>query len=89
MQIEKTKGRHLAKNENDGVMGYITYKERGENTVEIDHTVVYEAYKGQGLASKLVRSVADEARKKGWKIIPTCSYAEAWFQKHDEEKDLL
>lgn len=89
MQIEKMRGRHLAKNENGEIMGYITYKVRSENTIEIDHTVVHDEYAGQGLASKLVRSVVDEARKEGWKIIPTCSYAEAWFQKHEEEKDLL
>ena len=89
MQIIKMKGRHSLKNENGEVMGYITYQEKNGNVIEIDHTVVHEEYAGQGLASKLVRSVADEARKEGWKIIPTCSYAEKWFEKHPDEKDLL
>ncbi|MEE0956307.1 MAG: GNAT family N-acetyltransferase [Eubacterium sp.] len=55
----------------------------------IDHTGVEEAYGGQGIAGKLVAMTADEARKAGKKILPICSYAKHFFEKHKEYADIL
>jgi predicted GNAT family acetyltransferase len=33
--------------------------------------------------------VADDARGQGLKIVPVCSYAEAWFRRHKDQQDLL
>jgi predicted GNAT family acetyltransferase len=44
---------------------------------------------GRGIASALVRAAMDAARAEGWKVVPACSYAAAWMQKHPEYRDLL
>jgi len=36
-----------------------------------------------------VRRAIDDARAKGWKIRPACSYVEAAFKKHPEWADVL
>ena len=75
---------------------YDDMKEAGECVVEVGngcwtiiHTGVDKAYGGQGIAGKLVQCVADEARREGLKVVASCSYAKAWFEKHEEYRDLL
>lgn len=67
-------------------------REIGECTFEIqdgvwilNHTFVDKEYSGKGLAEVLVNSLADEARKSGKKIRPTCSYAMGLFEKYPEK----
>jgi predicted GNAT family acetyltransferase len=31
----------------------------------------------------------DTARSEGWKVVPACSYAAAWMQRHPDYADLL
>ncbi len=55
----------------------------------IDHTVVDEAYGGQGIAGKLVFEIVQQARKEGMKIIPLCPFAKREFQKKKEYQDVV
>ena len=89
MRIEEKKGQFTAKDEQDRIMGLVTYKKAGEKSIELDHTEVEDEHKGKGIASVLVKSVADYARQNSLHVIPTCPYAVTWFEKHEEEKDLL
>lgn len=50
----------------------------------INHTFVDKSLRGQGVASKLVKLVADKILAEGNKIGATCSYAIAWFQRHPD-----
>jgi uncharacterized protein len=59
------------------------------STMTITHTGVPESLGGRGIAGDLTRFALDAARKLGWKIVPACSYAEAFFKKHPEFADLL
>lgn len=54
----------------------------------IAHTGVPEAVGGRGLAGALVRAAMETARAEGWKVVPACSYAAAWVQRHPEYDDL-
>lgn len=67
-------------------------REIGECTFEVkdevwilNHTFVDKEYGGRGLAEDLVNSLADEARKSGKKIHPTCLYATGIFEKYPEK----
>jgi predicted GNAT family acetyltransferase len=40
------------------------------------------------LAGALVHAAMDTARAEGWKVVPACSYASAWAQRHPEYDDL-
>ena len=43
---------------------------------------------GKGIAAKLVDALIDDALDKGFKIIPSCSYVAAQFDRHPEWEDL-
>lgn len=54
-------------------------------TMTIVHTEVPTRLGGRGIAAGLVRAALDEARARGWKVVPACSYAEAFMHKHAGE----
>jgi predicted GNAT family acetyltransferase len=46
------------------------------------HTVVVDAYAGQGLASRLAHEALDDTIEAGLAIVPVCPYIKAWLRKH-------
>ncbi|TBR38943.1 MULTISPECIES: GNAT family N-acetyltransferase [Dyella] len=58
------------------------------DVMSITHTGVPDAVGGRGIAAQLVRAALDHARASHWKVIPACSYAQAWMKKHPEYDDL-
>lgn len=54
----------------------------------IDHTVVDESLKGQGIAKRLVAKVVERMREEGRKIIPLCPFAKAIFDRTPEYSDI-
>lgn len=77
----------------DGQRAVLTYRldERGPAMVmTIDHTGVPVSARGQGIAAALVGAAFNVARQRGWLVVPACSYAAVWAQRHaDEVADLL
>lgn len=69
-------------------VGEMTYL-RQEQNMTIDHTRVFEGYEGQGIARQLVLAAVDFARSHGRKIIPLCSYAQAFFARNEEYRDVV
>ena len=55
----------------------------------ITHTEVDPAYGGQGIARRLIEAVITEARSRGKKIAPLCSYAEKMMSGKPEYRDVL
>lgn len=55
----------------------------------ITHTSVPESVGGRGIASNLMEAAMDAARGEGWKVIPACSYADAWIRRHADYQNLL
>ena len=55
----------------------------------ITHTGVPASLGGRGIAGQLARFALDEARAKGWKVVPACSYVQAWIDKHPDYQDLV
>jgi len=81
-------GRYVARL-GDGPEAEMTWQRRDETTIIIDHTLVPDAYRGQGVAQKLVERGIADARASGTKIVPVCSYVVAQFKRHPEWADLL
>jgi len=52
------------------------------------HTVVPEAIGGRGVAARLVDRLVHDARDRGFKIVPQCSYVAAKFEEHPDWSDL-
>ena len=73
----------------DGVLaGYTQAIEDGE-IVTFPHTLVFDQFEGQGLASELVTGALDDVRVRGRKIIASCPYVARFITKHQDYADLL
>ena len=83
MEIKKEKNRFVLVDSNREI-GEITYFFDQKNNLVVDHTGVNPAYRGQGLAQKLVEAVLKMAEEENLKIIPICPYVLAYFQNHPE-----
>jgi predicted GNAT family acetyltransferase len=60
-----------------------------DGTMIITHTGVPPAIGGRGVAAELTRAALAAARREGWTVLPTCSYAAAFIRRHPEFSDLL
>ena len=67
----------------------IVYHLRGADKIEFEHTEVKKEFEGQGLASRIAAFAFDDARKRGLKVIPSCSYIQRFLAKHPEYEDLV
>lgn len=67
----------------NGEISVANYQLQGNNLV-ITYVGVPPALRGQGVAAKLMDGVVADARQRGLKIIPICSYAAAYMQRHAE-----
>lgn len=67
----------------------MTYSRVDPQLVIIDHTEVKQALQGLGVARKLLDHAVNWARTTGTKIIATCPYAKAQFEKDESIRDVL
>jgi predicted GNAT family acetyltransferase len=67
----------------------MTYSRVDPQLVIIDHTEVKQALQGLGVARKLLDFAVAWARETGTKIIATCPYAKAQFEKDESIRDVL
>ena len=75
--------------EDDGKrMGYLSYEWADSTRFAILHTVVEEAFQGQGVAKALLNAAVDYARNNGYKIMPLCPYAEKVFRRDTSFDDV-
>lgn len=85
---EDGRGRHFIARE--GVrLAEMTYSRVDPKLVIVDHTEVSQALQGLGVARKLLDATVEWARKTGTKIIATCPYAKAQFEKDESIRDVL
>jgi predicted GNAT family acetyltransferase len=47
------------------------------------------ALRGTGAAGRLMTLVAEEAKSRGWRIVPVCGYAAAWLRGSKAYRDLV
>jgi predicted GNAT family acetyltransferase len=71
----------------DGHKCEIDY-ELANGVMSITHTGVPSAVGGRGIAAELTRFALETARVNGWKVVPACSYAAGYMQRHPEFDDL-
>ncbi len=74
---------------NGNVAAEVTFPDMGNNTVDINHTYVDNALRGQGIAGQLLKRAAEAIEGTGRKARPTCSYAVRWFSTHPEWEHLV
>jgi uncharacterized protein len=70
-------------------LGEMHYRRKGPQLINIDHTQVDDSLKGQGAGRKLLDAAVAWARESGTKVIATCPYAKAQFEKDASIRDVL
>ncbi|MET8562637.1 GNAT family N-acetyltransferase [Streptomyces flaveolus] len=68
--------------------GLTAYRDRDAQRV-FYHTVIDDAFAGQGLASRLVQEALTDVRASGKRIVPACPYVAKFLQRHEEFADLV
>ncbi len=66
----------------------ITFYYLDDNTIEVNHTIVDESLRGQGIAKLLVDELAKFARENKLKVKPVCSYVIKLFEKDSTYNDI-
>ena len=88
MEFQYERERIFALDEQGKLVAEVTFPV-SEGVADIDHTFVDASLRGQGAAGRLVEAAVAQLRRRDMKAVPTCSYAQRWFQDHPEQGDLL
>lgn len=72
----------------DGQTVFARYR-RGDGVLTILWVEAPAALRGTGAAGRLMKLVAQEARTKGWRVVPVCGYAAAWLRRSPEYRELV
>ncbi len=87
IKINKDFGQVLAFEGSEQV-GLIDFTYEG-NTMSITHTRTFPGHEGRGVAAGMMEVANDYAVKHQIKVLPICSYAWAWYQRHPQFSDIL
>jgi uncharacterized protein len=87
-QIQHDRHAHRFSIHSEGRQSELDYQLEG-GTMTLLHTGVPEVLSGRGIGSALVAAAFETARKEGWKVRPSCSFAAAWAERHPDVADLL
>lgn len=81
---------HIAylKEENE-VVSYVTFPLVEKNTVDIKRVYTNINKRGHGFAKVLMDGLYEYLKENNLKVIATCPYAIAYFEKYPQKKDIL
>jgi predicted GNAT family acetyltransferase len=82
-------GRYVGRVEGIQAEAEITFTHRGPGLISADHTGAPEALGGTGVAAAMVDFLVNDARTRGFKVIPICPYVRARYEKHPEWQDVF
>ena len=66
---------------------FVEYK-TGEDKLNLFHTYTDPELRGRRLAAQVVRAALEFAKENNLKVVPTCSYVQAFIKKNDEYEEL-
>lgn len=75
--------------EKENPAGEMTYRWEGNDKLIIDHTGVFEEYRGKDYGKKLIMKGIEYAKEKEAKIIPLCSYVRKVMERDEKLKDMI
>jgi hypothetical protein len=67
----------------DGHVAVLEYRLHGDRMTLV-HTGVPEELEGQGIGGRLVSAAVDEAAAKDLTLVPRCSFAASWLERHPD-----
>lgn len=83
MEIEHDKERNRFFIKSGGDESFISYA-LGADSIDFNHTFVPPAFRGRGIAEKLVVRALQFAKENGLKVYASCSYVAAYLKRHPE-----
>lgn len=90
IEHEEEGGRGAFFIEREGIrLAQMTYSRAGDDLIIIDHTEVNEKLQGLGVARRLLDTAVAWARTTKTRVIATCPYAKAQFDKDPSIRDVL
>lgn len=87
LDIHHVRAAHRFETKVDGFTCELDYTLQ-DDVMTITHTGVAAEVGGRGIAGELVRTAFETARSEGWKVVPACSYARVWIERHPEYSEL-
>ncbi|WP_037459420.1 GNAT family N-acetyltransferase [Skermanella stibiiresistens] len=87
-EVTDNEARHRYEMTVDGTVAFIKYMMR-DDAIVLVHTEVPDALSGHGVGSKLVRGTLDDIRRRGLKVVPSCTFVRGFLDKHPEYQDLV
>lgn len=72
----------------DGVTSFANYSARGDVRALL-HVETPAAARGNGAAGRLMDAIIEDARARGLRLQPICSYAVAHFRRYPATQDVL
>jgi predicted GNAT family acetyltransferase len=57
-------------------------------TITFTHTVVPDEAEGQGVGGRLIAGALADAKKRGLKVVPACSFVAAYLKRHPDAATL-
>lgn len=70
------------------VVGFAQYREQPGEIV-LTHAEIDDAVGGQGLGSRLVTFVLQDARDRDLAVVPLCPFVREYIVRHPEHRDLV
>lgn len=88
-EVENDEPRNRYSAQIDGQEAVIEYEKSGDHTLDLRHTFVPPALRGQGIAEELARQALADIRRRGYKLIPTCQFIQGYLESHPADRDLV
>ena len=74
--------RHRYEIAEDGtVVGFVSYRIDGE-VIDLVHTEIDPDHGGRGLAGQLMAATLDDARRRGFSVLPHCPFVARYIDDH-------
>ncbi|SMO70875.1 GNAT family N-acetyltransferase [Paracoccus laeviglucosivorans] len=83
-----TSGRYVVSGQGMEGEAEMTWRSGGPGIIVADHTYAPPAMRGTGAAGAMMRRLIEDARNRGLRIVPACSYVRAQFDRHPEWAEL-
>lgn len=84
-----SKGQYVAAVTGMSDVAEMTFSRASDAMIIVDHTGVPDSLRGKGVGAALAQRVVDDAREKGYKIMPLCPFFKATALKHPDWADVV
>lgn len=74
----------------EGGEAYLSWAETAEeDTLDYTSTFVPPEMRGRGIGTRLVLAALDDARERGYRVVPTCPFVTEVVDRHPEHEEVL